>query len=266
MVNLALVALMLLVTIGTKLVPDALPGPNTPVFSATLQLILEFVCLATSSYLTLVSTLFGKPPQPIGLSRLASYTLVSLQIVFLIAGLQNFTFNTQTKLALEGYEDAQISTDGTSLVLNGAIGANTYDYMVQEFNRTKPVRIVVNSPGGLIGEALEIAEFIKGRSISVYVFDVCASACVIIAAASPNLTASSKAKFGFHQGAALVVSENSLSKLTSLQATEVLLDALRGEGIPEEILDEAQKTAPGEMYFVTAQQLYDAGVVTSVGP
>jgi hypothetical protein len=45
-----------------------------------------------------------------------------------------------------------------------------------------------------------------------------------------------------------------------------LLDALRGEGIPEEILDEAQRTAPGEMYFVTAQRLYDAGVVTSVGP
>jgi len=266
MVHLALVALMLLVTIGTKLVPDALPGPNTPIVSASLQLILEFVCLATSLYLALVSTLFAKPPQPIGLSRLASYALVSLQIVFFISGLQNFTFNTQTKLALEGYEDAQISTDGTSLILNGVIGANTYDYMVQEFNRNEPVRVVVNSPGGLIGEALEIADFIKRRSISVYVFDLCASACVIIAAASPNLMASSKAKFGFHQGAALVVSDNSLSKLTSLQATEVLLDALRGEGIPEEILDEAQRTAPGEMYFVTAQRLYDAGVVTSVGP
>jgi ATP-dependent protease ClpP protease subunit len=257
---------MLFVTIGTKLVPDALPGQNTPVASTTLQLILELACLATSLYLTLIPTFPVKISRPFGISHLISYTLVSLQLVFFFSGMQNFTFNIKSKLAIESYEEGQVTNIGTTLVFSGAIGATTYEDILKKFNQGGSGRIEITSPGGLIGESLEIANFVKSRSISVHVVDLCASACVVIAAASPNLTASTKAEFGFHQGTALLVSDNSLSKFTSLQATQVLIDALRSEGIPEEILDEAQSTTPDEMYIVTAKQMYDAGIVKSIGP
>lgn len=196
-----------------------------------------------------------------GLEIFISWGAIVLQIVFVMSSIIHFEVRRENIIALRDYADADISSTNGVISIDGVLGKNAYIDMLQNVELLTPTALIIRSSGGLIDSAQNIASLVKSRSLHVHVHDYCHSACVIIATASPRLTAENDAIFGFHRGASLVSHQGGLSTFVSDQATEELISALRANGIPEHILSMALETPPEQMYYISAVELSELGIL-----
>lgn len=146
------------------------------------------------------------------------------------------------------------------LLIEGVIGPLTFQ-SIKNYAATQKVHsIVLNSQGGLIDNAIEIADYIQRNSIDTYVLNYCESACVIIAVSGNQLYANSDAKFGFHQSAVLTSYESQLTQAMSNEGTLQMIEALAYYGVPPEILAWINKTKSKDMVYFSGEELYDYGL------
>ncbi|MDP4744919.1 MAG: hypothetical protein NWS22_08795, partial [Porticoccaceae bacterium] len=79
-----------------------------------------------------------------------------------------------------------------------------------------------------------------------------------------QLSAKNNAVFGFHRGSAILEAKDSWTRFQSETATDELIAVLQSQGIPQDILAIARQTAPNDMYWVGALELYERGVVVQI--
>ena len=268
MSNVFLLALLFGIALCSRMPPENISWANGVYSLSLLQVTIEVLTLLTAVYIAVAlpwsAKTLSKPKS--GLVKLIAYGILTLQTILLTSTAVNLDFSIKTASALKEYEDAEISLNGTQVLIEGTIGSNTYEDVLKAIQPKNITKISIISPGGLIDEAMQIGQLVQREQIPVHVIEFCASACVIIASSSQRLTATPNSLFGFHRGATIVDSESSLSKYLSLEATNIMIEALRNNGIPLSILDAAVETKPSEMHYVTAESMLELGVVNEIKP
>ncbi len=121
---------------------------------------------------------------------------------------------------------------------------------------SKLIAVAVSSPGGSIFEAEKMAVTIRSSGVSVVVPPnrVCASACFLLFAAATRRYAFPSSLIGVHSA-----SENGQETLNSMGFTTALARDAASYGMPEAILGRMVTTAPGQIAWLTHDELVSAG-------
>ena len=91
------------------------------------------------------------------------------------------------------------SQDGRSLYLSGQIGEGSAERFRTVLAATPDATVLqLNSVGGRVGEALDIADALHQRHFNTDVTGLCVSACTLIFLAGAERAATPNAKIGFH--------------------------------------------------------------------
>jgi peptidoglycan hydrolase-like protein with peptidoglycan-binding domain len=142
------------------------------------------------------------------------------------------------------------------IMLNGEVTHT----LASDFNRALAARpdadlIVLNSPGGYVVNALQVAQEVRRRGMAALVAQGmgCYSACAyIFFAGEPRLV---EGELGVHQISAeiadLVLAQTTLSDV---------LDALDAFGVEQPIISVMLRTPPEDMYVFTPQELAELGI------
>lgn len=119
--------------------------------------------------------------------------------------------------------------------------------------------IYLNSPGGDVNEAFEMADFLERslRTTAVVRKSECLSACTVLWAAGANRIVDETSRLGFHR--VRFQKEKSSMEDYQKQITPVadrLYNHLQQRGIPRVILDKMMETPATDMFYVTSRWLY----------
>jgi ATP-dependent protease ClpP protease subunit len=266
MLRSVLIVLALVLSGSAAVAPEFMPWDAASPDSVMRRLVLHLFCALASVPLILsIHAGYSRKISPsIGIEVLVSWGAAILQLALITSTLMYFQTWRANLSALETFGDADVFEIDGLIFLEGVIGLRAAEAVRSELKMTPAKALVVDSPGGVIAVSVEIAQIVKQRALPVHVSGSCASACVVIASASPNLSAENNAVFGFHRGSAIVEATDSWTRFQSESATDELIAILRNQGIPEDILVIAKETAPDDMYWISARDLHERGVVIDI--
>ncbi len=157
--------------------------------------------------------------------------------------------------------------DAPALVLTGAIApgdaARFAEFMA---GRDAPATVFLNSPGGSVGDALDIGRALRGMDAATRMTaaDICLSACPYLLAAGTARTVAEGAMVGVHQ--------HYFGENAALPAFLAVEDIQRGQaevmaylvemGVDPRLMQPALSTPPDEIYLLTAAEMADVRLVT----
>jgi ATP-dependent protease ClpP protease subunit len=148
--------------------------------------------------------------------------------------------------------------DGTSILLEGTIGEGSASATQEILNSTpKATALILDSRGGRLAEAREIAEQVSQRQLDTKVQHQCLSACTFIFLAGVHRDVSQDAKLGFHQP-----SFPGLGGETKSISIHVVAKYYRSAGLKEWFIDRIISTEAKDMWIPSQTELRDAGVTT----
>jgi hypothetical protein len=157
-----------------------------------------------------------------------------------------------------GIVTATVSHDGQTLLLQGALGTGSTAEVIKVLATAPDVRLIMlNSHGGRLREAEQLAKLVRERSLNTYVETQCLSACTYVFLAGADRAATPNAKIGFHQP--------SFPGMRSEDAgLRNMLDVYRSAGISEGFLDKVRDTSSNSMWYPTRDELIENGVINRV--
>ncbi|MCX5516107.1 hypothetical protein C3941_25145 [Kaistia algarum] len=148
------------------------------------------------------------------------------------------------------------------LAIRGNITPGLTDAILEVEKASGPLRAIeITSDGGLVDEALAVADIIRQRGLTVIVRETCASACIILAVASPEAYAEEGLNLGLHAIYALTDDQSETSIYAAEQARLRYRDFLLAKGLSEELLEEADEYGPDELLLVPAEDLVHVGIM-----
>lgn len=266
-VNLVVIGLL---TLGAIVLVDVVVTARVGLPSARQAVLGLITVLAAGLVLSLMTIRFTRPTAGLGprglagLFRLLGWIGVFVQTVSLAGLVVNFRSHVAMLEETYRYEgDEVIAIDDDSVLLYGEIGPRTVDSFAAAAVGATSV-LELDSGGGRLDSARQIAAIVADRGLVVTVYGTCASACVLIALRGKELRAAPDAQFGFHRGSAIADAESELGRFASAQATEEMFDELRRRGIPNEILTSGRNTLPDDMHFETGRRLFELGIVDAL--
>jgi hypothetical protein len=118
--------------------------------------------------------------------------------------------------------------------------------------------IYLDSPGGHIKAAMEVADLIRAHNLDTYVSHLCASACTIAFLAGHHRFAGQTAQFGFHQAYD--------PGLSTEQSNLLLLKLYQKFSIPQAFVAHILHTPPKDLWIPDLSELRKAGIVTAIAP
>jgi hypothetical protein len=141
---------------------------------------------------------------------------------------------------------AEVSHERVVLVMSGMIGRGSYREFRRAVSRSKAEVVVLEGPGGILGEALLIAEEVRRRGLTTVVAanGRCASACAIVFLAGRTKHMGRGAAVGLHAASF----ENGVA---DPQATSIMAGYLRELGVPANTLRRMASTAPQDIRWLT---------------
>ena len=155
-----------------------------------------------------------------------------------------------------------IAEDGLSVYLSGEItlGVNRkFESLLANNPGLKTV--ILTSEGGNIYEGRGLAKKIRGAGMNTHVESECSSACTLVFIGGVERTMSPEAKLGFHQ---YRVDADYVVAFADPEAEQSRDQSLFAEaGVSAGFLENMYDKTANDMWFPSAQQLFDAGVVTS---
>jgi membrane-bound ClpP family serine protease len=116
--------------------------------------------------------------------------------------------------------------------------------------------IYLDSPGGHIKAALEVADLIRAHNLDTYVHRMCASACTIAFLAGHQRFISETARLGFHQAHG--------PGLSSEQSNLLLRMAYQNFSLPPAFVAHVLNTPPQDLWIPNLAELRRAGIITDV--
>lgn len=158
---------------------------------------------------------------------------------------------------------------GDAVLLEGAIAEGDAQRIVKQIEELPetPTRVILNSPGGSVGDALELGRALRlaGLNTEMREDDICYSACPYVLAAGVERTVPTGAFVGVHQH---YFGENTL-----LPAFVAVEDIQRGQGAVMRYLDQmgidplvmqhALVTPPDEIYVLLPEELVRYGFIAA---
>lgn len=150
---------------------------------------------------------------------------------------------------------------GASILLEGAIDAGDGARMIKDITalRRAPTRVILNSPGGSVADALELGRYVRREGIDTALRsgDICYSACPYLLASGVSRDIPDDASVGVHQ--------HYFGQNTLLPAFVAVEDIQRGQGEVMTYLDDmginplvmrhALVTPPNEIYVFVPEEL-----------
>lgn len=135
-------------------------------------------------------------------------------------------------------------------------------------------RVVLDSPGGSVGDALRIGSLIhdKGLSTEVLAGALCASSCPIVFASGKSRIASKDAAIGVHQIYAAALSGDPQSALRvagtamadAQSTTGEIIAHLKKTGVDPALWLLALKTPPNQLYYFSEEEMTALRLVTEL--
>jgi hypothetical protein len=143
-------------------------------------------------------------------------------------------------------ERADASRERVVLVMSGMIGRGSYREFRRAISRSNAEVVVLEGPGGILGEALLIAEEVRRRGLTTVVAanGRCASACAIVFLAGRTKHMGRGAAVGLHAASF----ENGVA---DPEATSIMAGYLRQLGVPTTTLQRMASTAPQDIRWLT---------------
>lgn len=149
-------------------------------------------------------------------------------------------------------------SDMPALLLQGRIVKGDAARLTQALHGEKFSAVLLNSPGGSVLEARDMARAIRALRVPVVVPDraVCASACFMLFAAGRDRVAEPGAMIGVHSASVAGGNET----MDTLGVTTLMAREAAQYGVPPAITGRMVTTAPGQMAWLTRSELEQMGV------
>ncbi len=143
----------------------------------------------------------------------------------------------------------------TALLVSGMIGPGSYDEFRAAILRANPELVVLDGPGGILGEALMIAEEVRRRQLNTLVASnrTCASACALVFLSGRTKYLAAGAAVGLH-------SASFADGRADPEATRLMADYLRELGVPNSTLRRMARTAPNQIRWLTKAEQQAMGI------
>jgi membrane-bound ClpP family serine protease len=143
----------------------------------------------------------------------------------------------------------------TALLVTGVIGPGSYAEFHAAVSRETPTLVVIEGPGGVLGEAIQIGEEIRKRHIDTLVaaHHSCASACAVVFLSGHTRYLGPGASVGLH-------SASYVDGRSDPEATAVMAAYLRELGVPTATLNRMAHTAPSDIRWLTKAEQQAIGI------
>jgi hypothetical protein len=148
-----------------------------------------------------------------------------------------------------------VRQDETVLLVSGVIGPGAHQQFRAALSQGSPDLVVLDGPGGVLGEALLIAEEVRRRHMSTLVApnQRCASACAVVFLSGRVKYLGAGAAVGLH-------SASYADGRADPEATELMAAYLRQVGVPGNTLRRMAQTAPNEIRWLTVAEQQAIGI------
>lgn len=158
-----------------------------------------------------------------------------------------------------------LDADGRVLRIEGFVGASFVGDFDSALSRAPALeRIDIDSPGGLVVDALEVATRIGERALRVRAVGECSSACVLLWAASPERELEVSTAIGLHQVSWPGDLPETIRESSIAEHEPTSLALLRAAGFSDALLARRAETPSDELATVDALKLLDEGVRMTV--
>jgi hypothetical protein len=155
-----------------------------------------------------------------------------------------------------------VRVDEDTLRVAGDITPGLARRIAQELDEdSKIAALAIDSPGGRLDAARQIAALVKAYDLDVEVRALCASACLTVLVAGRRRIASPRAAIGCHQPADMITGES----VGEFGAFPTIFPARGGAATYREVLAVCNQTPPEDLYFIPLEDLQRIGAVTHVG-
>jgi membrane-bound ClpP family serine protease len=146
-------------------------------------------------------------------------------------------------------------SDESVLLVSGIIGPGAHRQFQEALWRGEPKLVVLDGPGGVLGEAILIAEEVRRRGLSTLVTAnrSCASACAIVFLSGRSKYMGAGANVGLH-------SASYADGRADPEATQLMAAYLSQLGVPDRTLRRMARTAPSDIRWLTAAERRAIGV------
>jgi hypothetical protein len=150
-----------------------------------------------------------------------------------------------------------VSGDPTALLVSGVIGPGSYDEFRAALMNATPELVVLDGPGGILGEALLIGSEVRRRNLDTMVGPnrSCASACAIVFLSGRVKYLATGASVGLH-------SASYADGRADPEATELMAAYLREVGVPGSTLRRMARTAPSDIRWLSKAEQKAIGIRT----
>ena len=158
----------------------------------------------------------------------------------------------------DGIASVESTRNGATLILRGRIGAGSANALQAVLDATSnTTTLVLDSPGGRMTEATDIAARVKQRHLDTAVVNQCFSACTMIFMAGAHRSATPTAILGFHQP--FIAGQGRVGQWVS---TQHMREYYRSAGLRDWFVDRVIATQPKDLWVPTRRELEEAGVLT----
>lgn len=149
------------------------------------------------------------------------------------------------------------SGDPTALLVSGVIGPGSYDEFRAALAGARPELVVLDGPGGVLGEALLIGSEVRRRQLDTMVGPnrSCASACAIVFLSGRVKYLATGASVGLH-------SASFADGRADPRATKLMADYLSEVGVPRSTLRRMARTAPNDIRWLSKAEQKAMGIRT----
>ncbi len=156
---------------------------------------------------------------------------------------------------LHEYRHPAVQEEPKALLVTGIIGPGSYNEFRAAISHATPALVVIEGPGGVLGEAILIGEEIHRRHIDTLVAanHSCASACAVVFLSGHMRYLGSGASVGLH-------SASYADGRADPEATQVMAAYLQQLGVPASTLRRMAKTAPSDIRWLTKSEQQAIGI------
>jgi hypothetical protein len=146
-------------------------------------------------------------------------------------------------------------SDSSVLMVSGIIGPGAHRQFQAALWRGEPKLVVLDGPGGVLGEAILIAEEVRRRGLTTLVTAnrSCASACAIVFLSGRTKYLGSGAAIGLH-------SASYADGRADPEATQLMAAYLGQLGVPQATLRRMARTAPSDIRWLTTAEQRAIGI------
>ncbi len=155
--------------------------------------------------------------------------------------------------------EIRVLPGGKEVEFRGAIRAGSAKELDRILTAVPQAKVLhINSIGGRIQEAKDMAKLVRDRRLTTYTSEECLSAATLVFIAGKERVIGARGKLGFHRG--------SLPGMTELQrraCDESNREIMRSAGVSDDFINHVLATAPENMWYPSVEELRHAGVITS---